>query len=139
MACPGRRRNPPGAQISESTLAIPALVIAIKPASSMASALGLTRGATTTALDRLGRAGYVARRESATDGRSVLVDLTADGRAKVQAIWRPVRTLGPKHLESYSARELRILISFFGRSTGVQERSLAEIFAQGIAPSPPET
>ena len=96
-------------------------------ASAMADALGLTRGATTTALDRLARAGYIERGPSGSDGRSVVVDLTAEGRSKVREIWKPVRMFGREHLEGYSERELRVLIRFFERSTNVQQRSLSEL------------
>ena len=45
-------------------------------ASTLAAALGLTRSATTTVIDRLQALGYVRRAPSAQDRRQVLVELT---------------------------------------------------------------
>lgn len=93
----------------------------------IARQLALTRGATTTALDRLEHAALVTRRPSADDGRSVRVQLTEHGCKKVRALWALVRRLGREHLESYTARELELLTRFFERSAAVQEAALDRI------------
>ncbi len=95
------------------------------PASRLADALGLTRGATTTALDRLERAGYARRTAHAEDGRSVLVTLTETGQTRIAAIWHPLRERGKRHLAGYSADELALVARFLGRSAELHERSMA--------------
>ena len=51
-------------------------------AGQLASAIGLTSGATTTAIDRLERAGYVHRRSDPTDRRRVLVVASEEAPAR---------------------------------------------------------
>ena len=89
-------------------------------ASRVATQLGLTRGATTTALDRLQERKFLARRADSTDGRAVIVELTREGRKVVDGIWAPMRRKGSDHLRSYSVRELHFLRRFFERSVALQ-------------------
>jgi DNA-binding MarR family transcriptional regulator len=88
-------------------------------ARDVAAQLGLTRGATTTALDRLQGKNLLARRADTKDGRGVIVELTEEGRRSVDAIWMPVRRKGAEHLRAYSVRELRLLRTFFERSVAL--------------------
>jgi DNA-binding MarR family transcriptional regulator len=67
-------------------------------AREVAAQLGLTRGATTTALDRLQRRKYIARRADADDGRGVIIALTKKGVACVDTIWGPMLKKGAEHL-----------------------------------------
>jgi DNA-binding MarR family transcriptional regulator len=89
-------------------------------ASDVATQLGLTRGATTTALDRLQERKFISRGADATDGRGVIVELTPGGRKRVASIWAPMRRNGSEHLRSYSVRELGLLRRFFERSVELQ-------------------
>ena len=89
-------------------------------ASEVAVSLGLTRGATTTALDRLQRLRYLARRPDAKDGRGVIVELTDEGRKCVDLTWAPMRKKGSEHLRAYSVEELRLLRRFFDQSVALQ-------------------
>ena len=91
-------------------------------ANLVADALGLTRGATTTALNRMEQAGYLRRRSNADDGRSFTIELTEGGRHRMKALWKPMRTRGKKHLEGYSLRELQLLLSFFQQSIDLQQQ-----------------
>jgi DNA-binding MarR family transcriptional regulator len=60
----------------------------------IADALGLSLPAASRAVDGLSQRGYVTRRASATDRRSRLVALTADGRTVVERVLRArLRTL----------------------------------------------
>ena len=99
-------------------------------AGEVATGLGLTRGATTTALDRLEARDYLARSANAGDGRSVLVELTAAGRARLDAIWGPMRQRGGEHLRSYTVSELRLLEQFFERSVALQTECTETIRAR---------
>ena len=96
-------------------------------ANEVATALGLTRGATTTALDRLQNAGYVKRRANATDGRSFRIELTKRGLDAVTATWLPIREHGRTHLEQYREADLKLLALFFRRSVDLHERCRTEL------------
>lgn len=56
-------------------------------AGRLASVIGLTTGATTTAIDRLERAGYVRRRNDPDDRRRVLVVASEDGARQAFALF----------------------------------------------------
>ncbi len=89
-----------------------------------AKALKITKGATTTALNRLEAAGYVKRNVNSDDGRSFLIELTECGQAAIAEIWTPVRVCGRTIMAQYSVRDLRVLIRFFRQSVDLHERCL---------------
>ena len=105
-------------------------------ASEVAVQLGLTRGATTTALDRLQELRYLARRPDAEDGRGVIVELTDEGRECVDLLWAPMRKKGSEHLRSYSIEELRFITRFFDRSVELQKVCTALLRRPASAGSP---
>jgi DNA-binding MarR family transcriptional regulator len=82
-------------------------------ASKLAQEVGLTRGAMTTALDRLERTRHVRRTEDPKDGRGVRVDATAAAARAVQQIWGPIEVEALKLLEKYSDSELEAIRRFF--------------------------
>ena len=105
-------------------------------ASEVADRLGLTRGATTTALDRLQARDFLARSAHAEDGRSVVVELTDEGRGRLDAIWGPMRRRGGEHLRSYSVSELQLLERFFNRSVELETHCTKNMCASAIAAAP---
>lgn len=98
-------------------------------AKEVAQALGLTKGATTIALNRLVEAGYIRRCVNSADGRSFLIELTDIGQKEITVIWHPMRVQGHKHLEQYSERELRLLLRFFTQSIQLQTECLETLGA----------
>ena len=56
-------------------------------ANAFADAVGISRPTATGVLRTLGSRGWVARRPDPDDRRSVLVSLTPDGRAKIEALF----------------------------------------------------
>jgi DNA-binding MarR family transcriptional regulator len=88
--------------------------------SALAAETGLSRGAMTTALDRLEDKGYVRRIPSPDDRRSVLVELTAKIRRKAAPIWGPLARDGRAALESYAASELETIARFLQRTKELQ-------------------
>ena len=81
-------------------------------ASGLAAEVGLTRGAMTTALDRLETAGYIRRSDDPRDGRGVRVESTPAANVAVQRIWGPIGTEGAKHLAQYSDDDLEVIRRF---------------------------
>ena len=95
-------------------------------ASALAQALGLTRSATTTVIDRLQALGYVRRAPSAQDRRQVLVELTP------LLIRRAGELYGDQGeaqaaLERYTATELTLLLDFVRWDQGYNERRVREL------------
>jgi DNA-binding MarR family transcriptional regulator len=101
-------------------------------AGHLAVAAGLTRGAMTTAIDRLERAGYVARIRGETDRRTVLVELTPAARGVVEQIWGPIATAGRSVLARYSPAELALLAQALREARELQECEVGRIRALSI-------
>jgi DNA-binding MarR family transcriptional regulator len=89
-------------------------------AGKLAEHVGLTRGAMTTALDRLERAGYVRRTSDPSDGRGVRVEATAAAMRAVRSIWEPIRNEGLKVLDQYSDAELEVIRRFLDHYCALQ-------------------
>jgi DNA-binding MarR family transcriptional regulator len=81
------------------------------PASQLADAVGLTRGALTIAVDRLVHAGYVGRHADSSDRRRVLVQLTRKAD-QVIALFANLASATDRLLDSYSAADLDLLTAF---------------------------
>ncbi|MBD8868218.1 MarR family winged helix-turn-helix transcriptional regulator [Nocardioides donggukensis] len=81
----------------------------------IAASTMVTSGAVTKRVDRLARAGLVARAPSASDGRSRRVRLTAEGRTLVDRV-----------LERHLANERRLLLGLDGRQRAQLARLLEE-------------
>ena len=75
-------------------------------ASALADATGLTRGAMTTALDRLETAGYVRRVWDQQDRRSVRVEMTVRAAKEVRLLYGPLAREGGELLQRYATDEL---------------------------------
>lgn len=92
------------------------------PPSALADATGLSRGAMTTALDRLEAAGYVRRVPDPEDRRSVRVETTAEATRAIEAIWGPIAREGAAAFDGYSTDELAAILRFLDEARAVQER-----------------
>src|SRR4029453_6751682 len=72
-------------------------------ASALADAAGLTRGAMTTALDRIERAGYARRVREQADRRTVRVEMTDRAREELALLYGPIAREGVRLLQKYTA------------------------------------
>jgi DNA-binding MarR family transcriptional regulator len=89
-------------------------------AGALADATGLTRGAMTTALDRLEAAGYVQRLRDQQDRRSVRLEMTASARQEVGRLYGPMATQGARILQSYTARDLAAILRYLEFGSDLQ-------------------
>ncbi|WP_394841159.1 MarR family transcriptional regulator [Pendulispora brunnea] len=90
-------------------------------ASALAEATGLSRGAMTTSLDRLERAGYVRRTAAEADRRSVIVELTNKMLRIAATIWGPLAVESNGRLEHVSDEGLATIVHFLDGSTRLLE------------------
>ncbi|MFI6519978.1 MarR family winged helix-turn-helix transcriptional regulator [Spirillospora sp. NPDC050679] len=105
------------------------LVLADGPlaAGALAAGLKLSPAATTTVIDRLERAGFVARARDAANRRRVLVAATDAARAMDAEIYRPVGAAGARALERFGEEQLRAIADFLETARRVQEEQAARI------------
>jgi DNA-binding MarR family transcriptional regulator len=89
-------------------------------ASALADATGLTRGAMTTALDRLEHAGYARRVWDQQDRRSVRVELTDRARKEIWDLYGPLAQEGGKMLQGYSTPELEAVRRYLEEGVTLQ-------------------
>ena len=86
----------------------------------LAAAAQLSPGATTTAVDRLTRAGYARRVRDASDRRSVIVELTPLAHRRIDELYGPIGREGLARLERYSENELVLLGGFLEEGRQLQ-------------------
>ncbi len=81
-------------------------------AGALARAAGITSGGMTSALDRLGRAGYVKRQRHPTDRRSIVVQVTPAISGPSQEAVGPLQVRMAKELGRYRSGQLEIVALF---------------------------
>jgi DNA-binding MarR family transcriptional regulator len=89
-------------------------------ASKLAESVGLTRGAMTTALDRMEQARFIRRVRNGLDRRGVMIEATTRAKDCIAAIWGPIRVEGLAVLKKYTDAELDILSHFFEDYCAIQ-------------------
>lgn len=82
------------------------LVDGAKAAGELSAGTGLSSAATTTLIDRLESKGFVRRVRDAVDRRRVLVEMTADGRERVDRYYGPIVTEGNALFDDASDEQL---------------------------------
>jgi DNA-binding MarR family transcriptional regulator len=104
-------------------------------AGRIAAAVGLTSGATTTAIDRLERAGYVHRRVDPTDRRRVLVVASEEGARRAFALFDDLLVALADLADSYSDKQLTLLLDFLGRVRDLLSGHAAELRGRAANPA----
>ncbi len=79
-------------------------------AGALAQAVGLTSGATTTAIDRLERAGYAFRRDDPTDRRRVLIEASEQGARQAFSLFDGLLEAVADRAATYSEKQLGLLL-----------------------------
>ena len=79
-------------------------------AGALASAVGLTSGATTTAIDRLERAGYAHRRSDPTDRRRVLIEASEEGAQRAFGLFDGLLDAVAGRAGDYTEEQLDLLL-----------------------------
>ncbi|MET7383275.1 MarR family transcriptional regulator [Streptomyces sp. NPDC005526] len=105
------------------------LILAKDPMSAgeLTTAAKLSPAATTTAIDRLERAGFVTRSRDAANRRRVLVAATEAARAAERKVYGPLGEAGTSALRHYGEEELAVIIDFLETARRVQEEQTARL------------
>lgn len=105
------------------------LILAKDPMSAgeLTTAAKLSPAATTTAIDRLERAGFVTRSRDAANRRRVLVAATEAARAAEREVYGPVGEAGMSALRRYGEEQLAVIIDFLETARRVQEEQTARL------------
>jgi DNA-binding MarR family transcriptional regulator len=80
--------------------------------SALAAAAGLTRGAITTALDRLEDGGYTKRTADPRDRRGLRIELTERAQREIGTLYAPMAKEGETFLRKYTRQELTAVVKF---------------------------
>jgi DNA-binding MarR family transcriptional regulator len=99
------------------------------PANAVAAEVALSRGATTTALDRLERRGFVARSRGEHDRREVSIEITPLARRHAEAIWAPIARAGVELLVKFSEADLEAVQRFLEAACVLQEAEAERVRA----------
>jgi DNA-binding MarR family transcriptional regulator len=91
-------------------------------AGDLAFEAGLTPAATTTAIDRLERAGFARRIRDDVDRRRVMVAPTEAAMAAGQRIWGPVISDAFAQFKGYTLAELAVITRFLDQAVSHQRR-----------------
>ena len=97
--------------------------------SELARYTGLTTGSTTAMLDRLEKAGYVNRKPNPDDRRGVLVVPTQKWMEAAGPLVIDVQKMHKTLINSYTDKELAIIVDFLQRFTANVQESTKRIQA----------
>ena len=108
-------------------------------AGELAEAVGLSRGAVTTALDRLEQRGLVTRSRDPGDRRRVTLQPTEEAGRLAWEAYGPLAEMGGPLISELSDEDLRGTIRFLRGGTEINERRAGELLSEtgGTTPAPP--
>lgn len=102
-------------------------------AGEVAAKTGLTSGSVTAVLDRLERAGYVARLHDPADRRRVRVRPTPKAGALAAQVFLPMLAAVGESYAAYSDDELRLLVAFLAATSQALTEQTGKLRA-GLTP-----
>jgi DNA-binding MarR family transcriptional regulator len=105
-------------------------------AGQLAATIGLTTGATTTAIDRLERAGYVRRKSDPTDRRRVLVQASKQGAHQAFSLFDDLLERTAQLSASYGDDQLTLLLELLERFRALIAEHTTTLRAQATSNQP---
>lgn len=97
----------------------------------LAELMGMTTGAATRLVDRLERAGYVAREQDPRDRRRIVVMLVPERVARVTRYYEPMGERWDQQVSEYTDDELRFLVRFLRQGRQHAQAETAALRATG--------
>jgi len=104
-------------------------------AGELATAVGLSPGAVTTALDRLEARGFVTRARDPNDRRRVTLAPTPEFNRLAWAAYGPLAEMGGPFIAELSDEELGAIIRFLRGGTVINEQRSGQLLAEAAAAS----
>ncbi|MEV0807698.1 MarR family transcriptional regulator [Micromonospora sp. NPDC050200] len=98
-------------------------------AGELTTALRLSPAATTTVIDRLERAGLVARTRDPENRRRVLVAATEAARTAEREVYQPIGEAGLRALGRYDGTQLATIVDFLATARAVQQEHAERLAA----------
>jgi DNA-binding MarR family transcriptional regulator len=99
-------------------------------AGELAVAVGLSRGAVTTVLDRLERRGFLTRTRDPADRRRVTLKLTPEANRRAWEAYGPLGEMGGPIVGQLSDHELEAVIRFLRGGTEINEQRASQILSE---------
>jgi DNA-binding MarR family transcriptional regulator len=105
-------------------------------AGRLAELTGLSTGAITGVIDRLERAGFVARAEDPNDRRRVVIRRTPERGPDLRPIFAPLHAAMLQYCAQFSNEELEVVLSFMRGSGAVVKHQMQHLATLDPAPLP---
>jgi DNA-binding MarR family transcriptional regulator len=93
----------------------------------LAGAMGMSAAATTTIIDRLEKARYVARKRGGGDRRSLKVHALEGSEKKVEHLYKSLRDLTETQVASYSEKDWKVISNYFSTATKMLREATAKL------------
>ena len=107
-------------------------------AGELATAVGLSPGAVTTALDRLEARGFVSRERDPADRRRVTLKITPEAGRLAWEAYGPLGEMGGPFIQELSDKELEAVIRFLRSGTEINQTRADELLSGEPGVSPDE-
>jgi DNA-binding MarR family transcriptional regulator len=98
-------------------------------AGELADAVGLSRGAVTTALDRLEARGLVTRARDSEDRRRVTLTLTPEANRIAWETYGPLAEMAAPRMSELADDDIEVIIRFLQVGTDINERRANQVLA----------
>ncbi|NUR72704.1 MAG: MarR family transcriptional regulator [Hamadaea sp.] len=95
----------------------------------LATELGLTTGSVTAMLDRMEKSDYITRTPDPSDRRKVVVQARPEIADQAWQVMLPLIEDSTRSIAGYSDADLTLLLDFFERAIGIQERQIDRLRA----------
>ncbi len=88
---------------------------------------GLSTGSVTALVDRLEKAGYVAREKDPNDRRRVVIVPLTASKKHIKDLFRPLSESTMDLCCEYTEEELELIFSFVGKAADIMEKELQRL------------
>ncbi|AOL28804.1 MarR family transcriptional regulator [Bacillus subtilis] len=88
---------------------------------------GLSTGSVTALVDRLEKAGYVAREKDPNDRRRVVIVPLTASKKHIKDLFRPLSESTMDLCREYTEEELELIFSFVGKAADIMEEELERL------------
>ncbi|WP_413359758.1 MarR family transcriptional regulator [Bacillus subtilis] len=88
---------------------------------------GLSTGSVTALVDRLEKAGYVAREKDPNDRRRVVIVPLTASKKHIKDLFRPLSESTMDLCREYTEEELELIFSFVGKAADIMEKELERL------------